>query len=68
MADLVALAEQLREIRAAHRRFLAMWAVDCLLDRSHAEDRLNCDLRSARETPESTEPGGDLTCRGHMPR
>lgn len=44
MPDLAALAQRLKQVREAQQRFLALWAVECLLDRPQANQRLQNDL------------------------
>lgn len=62
MPDLVALAQQLRKTRAAQRRFLAMWALECLLDQPQAADRLHRDLQAAPAEPNASVHDGLPVC------
>lgn len=44
MNDIAATAQRLRVVREAQRRFLGLWAADCLFDRSDSMDRMSADL------------------------
>lgn len=44
MNDIAAIAQRLRVVREAQRRFLGRWAADCLFDRPRSMDRMSTDL------------------------
>ena len=45
MSQFVAIAEQLRAVKAAEEQFIALWALDCLFDETRFIDKLAADLR-----------------------
>jgi hypothetical protein len=49
-------AEQLRTVREAGHRFLAMWAVDCLIDQRQVIRRLSRDIARIAHAPLSDLP------------
>ena len=65
MPDLLVIAENLRLTRAAQRRFLAMWALECLLDRPHARQRLGRDLQATPTGSIGSDHGGSLPYEGN---
>jgi hypothetical protein len=56
MRDLASKAEQLRAAREAQHRFLAMWAVDCLIDQRQVTRRLARDIDRVAHAPLSDLP------------
>lgn len=44
MRELARTAERLRIVREAQQRFLALWAVDCLLEEPRAFQKVAADL------------------------
>ncbi len=63
MPDLLALAERLRQTRNAQRRFLALWAVECLLEKSQARYRLQRDLAMCSLESDETSRNDRQTCQ-----
>ena len=55
VACLAATAERLRAVRAAHGRFLAMWAADHLLGDPAAADRFAADLDVTAEPDDASD-------------
>ena len=63
VGDLWDAAERLRTVRRAHERFLALWAVDRLLDAPAATARAWADADAdadADATPDNHAPAADL--------
>ena len=58
MGDMAAVAERLRLVRAARRKFLRMWAIDQAL-LTPLLDRLAADLAPAEERSEPSGPVHD---------
>ena len=63
--DLMAAVERLRTVREAQKRFLAMWAMECLLDQKAAWARIQQDLATAGDEVCLGDPV--LSCRGIDP-
>jgi hypothetical protein len=51
MSDLAAMAERLRVVKRSYQHFLALWAVDRLLNMPVAVDRFHADIEQAIEDP-----------------
>ena len=53
-------ADQLRLVRQAEERFLALYALDCLLAETRFFDKLSADIQETDSTapPTSSDPGG----------
>jgi hypothetical protein len=51
MRELAIKAEQLRAVREAQHRFLAMWAVECLIDQRNVVRKLARDIAAATHAP-----------------
>ena len=45
MTDVIDIAEVLRAVKSAEKRFIALWALDCLFDESRFIQKLSNDLR-----------------------
>ena len=56
MKNLSGTAERLRTIRAAQEHFLALFALDCILDQPRPYDRLASDLLSLEAPAEADFP------------
>ncbi len=51
MTDLAATAERLRVVKQASQHFLTLWALDRMLARPLAADRIRADIEQAIEDP-----------------
>ena len=49
MQKLAETAERLRNVRRAHERFLAVWAVECIWDQPKPLDRVRDDIERHRD-------------------
>lgn len=65
MPDLLVIAENLRKTRAAQRRFLAMWALECLLDRPRVRQRLGRDLQATHTRSGGSDQGDSHPYEGN---
>jgi hypothetical protein len=45
MTDVIDIAQLLRTVKSAEKRFIALWALDCLFDESRFIEKLSNDLR-----------------------
>jgi hypothetical protein len=44
VSQFVVIAERLRDAKAAEKRFLALWALECIFDESRFIEKLSVDL------------------------
>ena len=56
MTDVIDIAQLLRTVKSAEKRFIALWALDCLFDESRFIEKLSNDLRD----PEQPSSNCDL--------
>lgn len=61
MNDFAQTAQTLKAVRDAQRRFLALWALDCLLEESQFARRLLADVEAAPcGAHSSNDSGGSI--------
>ena len=51
MSELAATAERLRVVKQAYQHFLTLWALDRLMTKPKAADRMHADIERAVEDP-----------------
>jgi hypothetical protein len=56
MQKIASTAERLRAVRQAHRHFLTLWTLQCLIERPAALDRMASDLAATRDGGETNGP------------
>jgi hypothetical protein len=49
MASVLQTVERLRAVKRAAERFIALWALDCLLDESRVVEKLAADLHGPEQ-------------------
>jgi hypothetical protein len=49
MTDVIDIAQLLRTVKSAEKRFIALWALDCLFDESRFIEKLSNDLRDPEQ-------------------
>jgi hypothetical protein len=57
VSQFVVIAELLRDAKAAEKRFLALWALDCLFDETRFIEKIAADL-GRLEAPTCSGDGG----------
>jgi hypothetical protein len=61
VSQFVVIAELLRDAKAAEKRFLALWALECLFDESRFIEKLSADLGSLDAPPCSGDGGWSMS-------
>jgi hypothetical protein len=60
MSTLAATAERLRLVKTAEKRFLALWASECIFSQERPLDAFATDLRATAHSCDATIAGGRL--------
>jgi hypothetical protein len=60
MSQFVVIAELLRETKAAEQRFIALWALDCLMDESRFIEKIAADLGRLEASGSSGDAGWSM--------